>query len=158
MANDEEEQENYFNAVFCPNIDYLKTLIRKCDRSIPNEYLFDDYKYTFSNYVNTVERVFDYIQTNEADDLNLTNIVLGVYRKMWYGFVLGNRILPNGHDEFYEPLLQEWEEKYHRNTDILTCYIENYNDTVFNIVKDNINYSYKYRSIIESIVDDYTSK
>jgi hypothetical protein len=111
----------------------LKTLedtLECCAANLPSDDLFDEFKELFTSFAVDAITVFSDTRHNEPN-LEIYQAIEKEAKGVWKCFASGVRILPNGHDSFYDHKVIQWSEEFRNKADDLA---KNLNELTFKIV------------------------
>ena len=84
----------------------LEDVLYECEATLPLEPFFESYNELFSLFVSYTSLLFDQARDGGRNiGFSLTDRVA---RSLWVRFAKGVRVLPDGHDGFYNNNLQRW--------------------------------------------------
>jgi len=85
----------------------LEDVLYECEAALPIEPFFEDFNNEFSLFVTYTSLLFDHARETKGINTSFYQ-TLKTAETLWARFASGLRILPKGHDEFYEDRLPRW--------------------------------------------------
>ncbi|MGA7075605.1 MAG: hypothetical protein WBZ42_03535 [Halobacteriota archaeon] len=110
----------------------LEDVLYECEAALPLEPFFERFNEQFSLFASYTSLLFDHARDTDSSNVSFSYTKL-VAENLWRRFAKGVRILPDGHDEFYENKLASWLVRFKReNSEKLIPKIDEYS---FHVVK-----------------------
>ncbi len=92
----------------------LEDVLYECEATLPLEPFFESYNELFSLFVSYTSLLFDEARDGgRSVGFSLTDRVAA---SLWARFAKGVRVLPDGHDGFYDNKLQRWLSRFNTET------------------------------------------
>lgn len=142
-----------------PQIDRLENLIYDCEAELVEEPLFEEFNDEFTSYVSGAGKAFDIIRKNEDNAYTITESTCKTAVEIWYTFVKGVRILDEGHDEYYDNKLEQWEVEYRSAISNMISEVNAFNRNIRESVRptNRRNANDRSKRILSSLIEGYLS-
>lgn len=141
------------------NLDKLESILYDCESELPLVSTFKPFNDSFSSFVTSTGRVFDYIREEGEDTLFSGKEVLSIAEVTWLTFAKGIRILDIGHDKYYNNKLDVWKNQYKQS--LISYYndVDNFNSKALAEIKqDRLPFctpTERSKNILSSVVEGY---
>ena len=139
-------------------LDSLEEVLYECEGNLPSDPLFESFNTSFSSFVTTASRIFDYMK-NGGDPIFLEQLGSIATEKVWYTFTKGARMLY--HDSYYDEYVPQWKENYDKYLYFYKRDVESLNtDALRGITPERLftpMHTERSKNILSSAIDGYLS-
>jgi len=149
----------YIEDAINPQIDRLEHLIYDCEVELVEEPLFEEFNDEFTSYVSGAGKAFDIIRKDEDNAYTITKSTFEAADGIWRTFAKGVRILDEGHDEYYDNKLEQWEGEYRSAISNMISEVNRFNRNIRESVRptNRRNANDRSKRILSSLIEGYLS-